>query len=130
MARTSSRPLTMHCNWPMDKESFIAGGGEALPDGHAYGGTHSRTRSTCTSKVMTFPEIDPATWVRTQARTKDVDDRHAAACTFETWMRQPTLAREKQNRLPCHPSPARMIRLWLSFNERRLRGRHHGAIEL
>ena len=71
------------------QESFIAGGGElyrmAMPMAERILMTRVHMN---VEGDTTFPEIDPATWVRTEARMQDVDDRHAAACTFETWMRR------------------------------------------
>ncbi len=71
------------------QEIFIAGGGElyrmAMPMAERIFMTRVHMN---VEGDTTFPEIDSTAWVRTDARTQDVDDRHAAACTFETWMRR------------------------------------------
>ena len=72
-----------------DGEIFIAGGGElyraAMPLAERILMTRVHME---VDGDTTFPTIDTSVWTRTDAWTQDIDDRHAAACTFETWMRR------------------------------------------
>jgi len=72
-----------------DKDIFIAGGGELYRMAMPLADRILMTRVHMdVDGDTTFPAIDESEWQRTEAHAHDVDERHAAACTFETWMRR------------------------------------------
>ena len=72
-----------------DQDIFIAGCGELYRMAMPLADRILMTRVHMdVDGDTTFPAIDESEWKRTEARTHDIDERHAAACTFETWMRR------------------------------------------
>lgn len=72
-----------------EQETFIAGGGELYRMAMPLAERILMTRVHMDVEGdTTFPPIDAAEWIRTDSSKQDIDARHAAACTFETWMRR------------------------------------------